>query len=457
MGEVLSLVFMVLFGLLVGLIGAQLGWWVSIYGFQLSVALVVLLSYSGMGVSGCSFGGVFCCDEVSFGFVWLSIFIASLSLLGSGDVLNLGDKYWVFLVSVVSLTIILCFCFAVDSLFMFYVFFEFSLIPTLMIICGWGYQPERLRAGKYMMLYTVGASLPLLVFILFLFYGEGSSSFMLIYMVSKALPCSSIMFMAMIMAFLVKSPMYGVHGWLPKAHVEAPVAGSMFLAGVLLKLGGYGLVRFISLLSLSGSVVFSCVICLCIFGGVVASVVCCVQTDAKSLVAYSSVGHMSLVLGGLMSGSFWGLGGSCLLMVAHGLSSSGMFFLVGEFYKLYNSRMLFVIRGGIGNLLGLNLWLAYMCGFNASAPPSLSLCGEVILCISIVSYSLWFSGLVGVLGFLSCLYSWSLYCNTQTGNYPVWVRPCDSVSYFHVQSMVCSSIVFPLVGLSFYCSLGKFF
>nr|APA19210.1 NADH dehydrogenase subunit 4 [Solenaia oleivora] len=452
----ISVVFFVLFSLVSVLVLGQVNWWGTIYGLQLAVVLVVLRNYASIGVPGCSLGGVFCYDEVSCGFVWLTVFVASLSLVSSGDIFSSGDKDQAFLVAVVGLTLILCFCFAVDSLFLFYVFFEFSLIPTLMIICGWGYQPERLRAGKYMMLYTVGASLPLLVFILFMLYVGGNSSFILSGVMRSLLPCGPVMFMAVVLAFLVKSPMYGVHGWLPKAHVEAPVAGSMFLAGVLLKLGGYGLIRFVGLLNLCGSVVFSCVVCLCIFGGVMASVVCCVQSDAKSLVAYSSVGHMSLVLGGVMSGSFWGLGGSYLLMVAHGLSSSGMFFLVGELYKLYSSRMLFIIRGGIGNLFGINLWLAYMCGFNAAAPPSLSLCSEVILCISIMSYSLWFSSLVGVLGFLSCLYSWSLYCNTQTGYYPIWAYSCSGVSKFYTQGVVCGSIIFPLIGLSFCCDFSKF-
>nr|QDH07392.1 NADH dehydrogenase subunit 4 [Microcondylaea bonellii] len=448
--------FSLVFVPLVGLVWAEKSWWVVAWGFQLSVVLVVLGSFMGMGVPECSFGEVFCCDEISYGFIWLSIFVAGLSLLGSNDTLKVGDSSQMFLIVVVGLLLTLCVCFAAGSLFLFYVFFEFSLIPTLVVICGWGYQPERLRAGKYMMLYTVGASLPLLAFILFAFYAHGSASFVLLYAVRGVFHCGSVMFMGSILAFLVKSPMYGVHGWLPKAHVEAPVAGSMFLAGVLLKLGGYGLTRFIGLLNLSNSVVYSCVVCLCIFGGVMASVVCCVQVDAKSLVAYSSVGHMSLVLGGLMSGSFWGLGGSYFLMIAHGLSSSGMFYLVSELYKAYSSRMLFVIRGGIGNLFGLNLWLAFMCGFNAAAPPSLSLFSEIILCISIVSYSLWFSVLVGALGFLSCLYSWSLYCSTQMGNYPIWAYSSKGVSDFHILGVVCSSISFCLVGLSFCSGIGKF-
>nr|AOX13200.1 NADH dehydrogenase subunit 4 [Lamprotula caveata] len=444
------------FALLTSWLCGQVSWWVVTWVCQLSMLAVGLCGFSVIGVPMCSLGGSFCCDEVSCGLIWLSVLIASLSLLGSVDILVSKDNSSVFLAAVVSLCSVLCTRFAVDSLFVFYVLFEFSLVPTLFIICGWGYQPERLRAGKYMVLYTVGASLPLLAFIFYVVIWSGSDSFSLLCTVRGGLLSSSWLFLVVTMAFLVKSPMYGVHGWLPKAHVEAPVAGSMFLAGILLKLGSYGLVRFMGSFSMVGNLVFSFVVCLCVFGGVVASVVCCAQTDAKSLVAYSSVGHMGLVLGGLMSGSYWGLGGSYLLMVAHGLTSCGMFYLVGELYKSYSSRMLFVIRGSIGSLFGINLWLALMCGFNAAAPPSLSLCSEVILCISLVSYSLWFSVLVGALSFLSCLYSWFFYCSTQSGCYPAWARSFCNAGYLYNQGLVCVSIIFPLVMLSVCCEYGKF-
>nr|QDH07442.1 NADH dehydrogenase subunit 4 [Pilsbryoconcha exilis] len=452
-----SLIFMLWFGVLVGLLLGVVSWWVIVWGFSLSAVLAVLIGFVSVEVSSCEFGGVFCYDEISCGLVWLSLFISGLSLLGSMDILVSGDKSEMFLVAVVSLSSVLCVCFSVDSLLLFYIFFEFSLVPILVIICGWGYQPERLRSIKYMVLYTVGASLPLLVLVFLLSIYSVSDKFSLLYAMRGVCPCGSMVLLASMMAFLVKSPAYGVHGWLPKAHVEAPVAGSMFLAGVLLKLGGYGLIRFYSILNLSSGVVFICLMCLCIFGGVVASVVCCAQADAKSLVAYSSVGHMSLVLGGLMSGSYWGLGGGYLLMIAHGLSSSGMFYLIGELYKMYSSRMLFVIRGGVGSLFGINLWLAFMSGFSASAPPSLSLCSEVMLCICLVSYSLWFSFFVGALGFLSCLYSWGLYCSTQTGNYPLWSYSNVSVSCWYQQGVVCVSLILPLMGLSACCDIGKFF
>nr|AGG20135.1 NADH dehydrogenase subunit 4 [Lamprotula tortuosa] len=443
---IFSSLFAVVLLALVVMICVRLGWWVSIWVCAIMTEVVILVGYTSVGVNSCSCGGVFSCDEVSCSMVWLSVFISSLSLLGSNSIFIEKDKEMNFLIYILTLMSVLVICFSANSLLVFYTFFELSLIPTFLIVCGWGYQPERLRASKFMLLYTVGASLPLLVFVLFLMYSKGSVNLSFFSLCDLSVS-GFFAFLMVIMAFLVKAPMYGLHMWLPKAHVEAPVAGSMMLAGVLLKLGGYGLVRFMPFLSVCNTVVFSCVICLCIFGGVMGSVICCFQIDVKSLVAYSSVGHMSLVLCGLMGGSLLGFAGSCLLMVAHGLSSPGMFYLVSEMYKLFSSRSLFVIHGMLGNLMGINIWLALMCGFNAAAPPSLSICGEVVLYVSLMSYSLFFSFFLGVMSFLSCLYSWLLYCNTQTGNYPIWVRSCKGVSCFYLQGIVCGCLSFPLVGL----------
>nr|QTA71729.1 NADH dehydrogenase subunit 4 [Rectidens sumatrensis] len=448
-----SLLSSVLMSVIIVLISSSFGWWGVIWACQVNAISSSVKSFMVVEVAYLGFSGSFYCDEVSSGFVWLSGFVTGLSLLSMSDLLCGEAKSFFFAVS--GLFVVLSVCFGTSSVLVFYMLFEISLIPTLSLICGWGYQPERLRAGKYMMVYTVGASLPLLGFIVFVFFDGGTLSFVLLFSVGMKF-LNWVVFLCAMMAFLVKSPAYMVHGWLPKAHVEAPVAGSMFLAGVLLKLGGYGLLRFVAVFGLWSGVVLSCLTCLCLFGGVVASIICCCQVDVKSLVAYSSVGHMSLVLGGLMSESFWGLGGSYLLMLAHGLSSCGLFYLVGELYKVYGSRMLFVMRGGVGNLFGVNLWLAFMCGFNAAAPPSLSLWSEVILCISLISYSMWFSGLVGVLGFLSCLYSWSMYCGTQTGCYPLWVRSFGQISYTFGQGVICSGIVFLMTALSLCCEHSKF-
>nr|AIW52246.1 NADH dehydrogenase subunit 4 [Sinanodonta woodiana] len=415
-------------------------------GFALSTELGACLSYKNSGVSSCSCGGVFNYDYLSCMMVWLSLFISGLSLLSSGSILSMKNSESSFLVCLLTLLIILVISFSVSSLLVFYVFFEFSLVVTFLIICGWGYQPERLRASKFMVLYTVGASLPLLAFILCVFYQSGSMAFSFLNL-SGLVVDSFFVFLVGITAFLVKVPMYGLHMWLPKAHVEASVAGSMLLAGVLLKMGGYGLARFMKFFDMMGTLTMSCVMCLCMFGGMMGSIICCFQLDVKSLVAYSSVGHMSLVLCGFMSDSFLGFAGACLLMVAHGLSSPGMFYLVSEMHSLFGSRSMVIIRGMTGNLTGINFWLMLMCGFSAAAPPSLSICSEVILYISLMNYSFFFFFFLGSMSFISCLYSWLIYCNTQVGNYPNWVRSSSNVSSLYLQSVVCGSLSFPLIAL----------
>nr|YP_009725110.1 NADH dehydrogenase subunit 4 [Aculamprotula scripta]AUR43946.1 NADH dehydrogenase subunit 4 [Aculamprotula scripta] len=408
----------VLLALLSGL-GESIFWWGVLWGCVVLFLVSLGLWFSPLGLAGC-WGEFLVVDSFSFSLVSLTVLVSGLSLLASvRDVEKADNKRVEFTFSVLALTVVLVFCFSVSSLLNFYIMFEFSLIPILLIILGWGYQPERLQAGKYMLLYTVSASLPLLILIVVLlikggsvFWGWKLSGFEWSWLVVL---CASL-------AFLVKLPIYGFHLWLPKAHVEAPVAGSMILAGVLLKLGGYGLIRFFYTLSLFSTLTISIIFCLGLMGGVVASMVCFAQNDVKALVAYSSVGHMSLVLGGIYSNTDWGWLGCLLMMVAHGLCSSGLFFLASETYKCYSTRSLFLVKGGLVLVPGVSLCWFLMCAINMAAPPSLNLWGELMLGISVLSYSMTFAFLSGVMTFLSGLYSWYLYSVTQHGQYPLWLR-----------------------------------
>nr|YP_010148797.1 NADH dehydrogenase subunit 4 [Anodonta exulcerata]QQV69688.1 NADH dehydrogenase subunit 4 [Anodonta exulcerata] len=399
--------------------GQSVFWWSVLWGCILSYLVSMGLWYSPVGLASC-WGESLVVDNFSFSLTSLTILVSSLSMLASvRDVEKLGNKSIEFVYGVLVLTMVLVLCFSLSSLLNFYIMFEFSLIPILLIILGWGYQPERLQAGKYMLLYTVSASLPLLILIVVVlakggsvFWGWKFLSFESSWLVTL---CASL-------AFLVKLPVYGFHLWLPKAHVEAPVAGSMILAGVLLKLGGYGLVRVFYSLSLFSSLIISIIFCAGLSGGIIASMVCFAQNDVKALVAYSSVGHMSLVLGGVYSNTEWGWLGCLLMMVAHGLCSSGMFFLASETYKCYSTRSLFLVKGGLVLIPGVALCWFLMCGINMAAPPSLNLWGELMLGISILSYSVMFALLTGIMTFLSGLYSWYLYSVTQHGQCPLWVR-----------------------------------
>lgn len=178
---------------------------------------------------------VFMTSSVGRMMVFLSVLLCLFALLATPEEM-LSERYKF---CIVSLCLVLVLCFSSSNVMIFYVFFEISLIPTLLLILGWGYQPERLQAGTYMILYTVRASLPLLIMILWHCFNESTIHIQSLGMVRGV--TSRVMTLFILGAFLFKLPMYGAHLWLPKAHVEAPLAGSMILAGILLKLGGFGL------------------------------------------------------------------------------------------------------------------------------------------------------------------------------------------------------------------------
>nr|ARS00724.1 NADH dehydrogenase subunit 4 [Gibbosula rochechouartii] len=437
-----SLLAMANFMVMLGGFSLSVFWWVFVWGCVTMVFISSFFWFSSLGLATC-YAGIFVMDTYSFSLVSLTILVCCFSVLASvRDVEKAESGGKAFILSILVLMVVLFCCFSVSSLFSFYVLFEFSLIPTLFLIVGWGYQPERLQAGKYMMLYTVGASLPLLVLIMLVlaevgsvFYGwmMGGNSFGGGWLVVL---CSSL-------AFVVKLPVYGFHLWLPKAHVEAPVAGSMILAGVLLKLGGYGLIRFWGIMSLCGCLTVSMIFCLGLVGGVVASMVCFAQIDVKSLVAYSSVGHMSLVLGGIYSNTEWGWVGALFMMLAHGLCSSGMFFLASETYKCYNTRSLYLMKGGLAVVPGMAVCWFLMCAINMAAPPSLNLWSELMLGISILSYYMGFAIFTGCMTFLAAVYSWYVYSVTQHGQSPLWARGVI-VAEEYVNYALCFGLFLPL-------------
>nr|YP_010701026.1 NADH dehydrogenase subunit 4 [Anopheles liangshanensis]WCI21241.1 NADH dehydrogenase subunit 4 [Anopheles liangshanensis] len=352
-------------------------------------------------------------DMVSYGLILLSFWICGLMLMASEKVFTYNNYEKLFVFMILFLLLMLVLTFSSMSVFMFYLFFEASLIPTLFLILGWGYQPERLQAGVYLLFYTLLASLPLLIGIFYILNFMNTLSFTLL--LNLSFMNMNLLYLSLIFAFLVKMPMFLVHLWLPKAHVEAPVSGSMILAGILLKLGGYGLLRMFSLLQISGVKYNYWWISVSLVGGVLISLVCLRQTDLKALIAYSSVAHMGIVLSGLLTMTYWGLTGSYALMIAHGLCSSGLFCLANISYERMGSRSLLINKGLLNFMPTLSLWWFLLCSGNMAAPPTLNLLGEISLLNSIVSWSWVTMIMLAFLSFFSAAYSLYLFAYSQHG------------------------------------------
>nr|ARH54424.1 NADH dehydrogenase subunit 4 [Lasioderma redtenbacheri] len=351
-------------------------------------------------------------DMLSYIMILLTMWICSLMILASSTIYHSQLYFNLFKLNLLILMFSLVMTFLSMNFIMFYLFFEISLIPTLLLIMGWGYQPERLQAGIYLLMYTMFGSLPMLFSIIYLYsYNKSLTLFFL------NVDMNLIIFFLMIMVFMIKMPMFFVHLWLPKAHVESPISGSMILAGIMLKLGGYGLMRVLPMFSKINYFYNYIFMSISLVGGLIISLICLRQSDMKSLVAYSSVAHMGMVIGGLMTFSYWGLTGSLAMMVAHGLCSSGLFCLVNLNYERIMSRSMFLNKGFINILPSLSLFWFLLCSSNMAAPPSLNLLSEIFLINSMVSWELYTMIFLAGISFFSAAYSLFLYSYTQHGKF----------------------------------------
>nr|WIL10219.1 NADH dehydrogenase subunit 4 [Stenocladius bicoloripes] len=368
----------------------------------------------------CMLSYLFGCDLLSFCLILLSVWICSLMLMASSELFySYYVSFFNFVVIFLLFSLFLTFCSM--NFFIFYIFFELSLILTLFLILGWGYQPERIQAGFYIFMYTLFGSLPMMVSLFYIYLSSFSLYFFFFNFIS-----SYLIYMCTMMVFLVKIPMFLFHLWLPKAHVEAPVSGSMILAGIMLKLGGYGLIRMMKIFLFIALKLNYFFIIISLFGGFAISLMCLCQIDMKSLVAYSSVSHMGLVLSGIMTMNILGFNGALMLMIGHGLCSSGLFCIVNISYERMSSRSLFLNKGMINYMPSMSLFWFLLCSSNMGAPFSMNLFGEMLIINSLISWSNFTLILIMFILFFSAGYSLFLYSYSQCGKITFSLYSCYS-------------------------------
>jgi NADH-ubiquinone oxidoreductase chain 4 len=367
-------------------------------------------------------------DGISIYFVLLTTFITPIAILSDYTSITKNIKY--FLISFLILETLQIFAFVSLDLLLFYIFFE-SILPIIFIlIVIYGHGENRFRSAFLLFLYTLGGSLPMLLCILYIYSNIGSTDFQLISLHEINFNIQKLLWLGFFIAFAVKTPLYPFTIWLPKAHADSPLAGSILLAGTILKLATYGYLRvLINILPDASNYFGPLVQTIAIIAIIYASFSTIIQQDTKRLIAYSSIAHMGVVVLGLFSNTIQGIEGGILLALAHGFVSPALFICVGGIiYERTGTRIINYIRGLVINMPIFTTLFFIFTLCNTGIPLSLNFLGEVMSLIGIFERN----PVIAILGasgiVLSACYSIFLYNRLSYGNFSPYLLTIKDIN-----------------------------
>ena len=352
-------------------------------------------------------------DGISLFFFILSSFLIFLCVLFVFDEKNL--KYYLLNLFLIELLLLLVF--SVLDILLFYIFFEAILIPMYLVIGIWGSRERKNWAAYMLFFYTLCGSLLLLLGILYIYKVTGT--FSIEYLLSYNFTDTEQFFLwlAFFLSFASKIPMFPLHIWLPEAHVEAPTVGSVLLAGILLKLGVYGFIRFSLPMFPVASLYFTPIVhTLCAAGVVYGSLAAVRQTDLKRIIAYSSVAHMNLIVIGIFSFNFLGVEGALLQSISHGFVSAALFFIVGMVYARYHTRSIYYYSGMVQIMPICSSFFLIFTMANIALPGTSSFVGEFLILMGIFKINFRIALIVIVSVVLCGSYSLWVYNRFSFGN-----------------------------------------
>ena len=386
-------------------------------------------------------------DGISLYYVLLTTFITPIALLSNYKNIYNNLKY--FLISFLILETLQIALFVVLDLFLFYIFFE-SVLPVLfIIIIVYGSGVNRIRSALLFFLYTLAGSLFMLLAILQIYSYVGSTDFQFISLNEISLDSQKILWLAFFLAFAVKTPLWPLTGWLYRAHADSPLAGSILLAGTILKFATYGYIRVLINLLPDASHYFSPLIqTIAIVTLIYSSLATIIQQDTKSLIAYSSIAHMSVVILGLFSNSIQGIEGAILLSLAHGFVSPALFICVGGIiYERTGTRIIHYMRGLVTYMPVFTILFFIFTLANSGIPLSLNFLGEQLSLIGIWNSSPIIAG-IGATGIVfSACYSIYLYNRLSYGLYSPHLKPIKDINRLEFNLLIALLIPTILLGI----------